>query len=92
MNKVKGEIEVRNLKEMKEAIDNRATHLMLDNMSIDESKKAVVIARDSDISLEASGGVTLSNIREIAANGVDCISIGALTHSYHSIDICLELD
>jgi len=92
LSKVRGEIEVRNIQEMKEAIDSGATHLMLDNMSIDELSKAVAIAKDRNITLEASGGVTLSNVREIAETGVDYISIGALTHSYQSIDISLELD
>ncbi len=92
LSKVRGEIEVRNRREMKEAMDSGAIHLMLDNMSIDELSKAVAITKDRNITLEASGGVTLSNVREIAETGVDYISIGALTHSYQSIDISLELD
>lgn len=86
-----GEIEVRNLREMEEAIYSGATHLLLDNMTPDELRKAVSLAKDKDITLEASGGVTLSNVREIAEAGVDYISIGALTHSYPSIDISLIL-
>lgn len=86
-----GEIEVRNLREMGEAIYSGATHLLLDNMTPDELRKAVSLAKDKDITLEASGGVTLSNVREIAEAGVDYISIGALTHSYPSIDISLIL-
>jgi nicotinate-nucleotide pyrophosphorylase (carboxylating) len=86
-----GEIEVRNLREMGEAIYSGATHLLLDNMTPDELRKAVSLAKDKDITLEASGGVTLSNVREIAEAGVDYISIGVLTHSYPSIDISLIL-
>ncbi|MCK4421246.1 carboxylating nicotinate-nucleotide diphosphorylase [candidate division WOR-3 bacterium] len=88
---VKGEIEVRNLFEMKEAIDNGATHLLLDNMTIEEIKRAVEVRGDSDIILEVSGGVTLENVREIALTGVDYISVGSLTHSYTSIDLSLIL-
>jgi len=86
-----GEIEVRNLREVGEAIYSGATHLLLDNMTPDELRKAVSLAKDKDITLEASGGVTLSNVREIAEAGVDYISIGVLTHSYPSIDISLIL-
>lgn len=86
-----GEIEVRNPREVGEAIHSGATHLLLDNMTLDEVRKAVSLAKDKDITLEASGGVTLSNVREIAEAGVDYISIGALTHSYPSIDISLIL-
>lgn len=86
-----GEIEVRNLQEMEEAVHSGATHLLLDNMTLDELRKAVSLAKDKDITLEASGGVTLSNVREIAEAGFDYISIGVLTHSYPSIDISLIL-
>lgn len=89
---VKGEIEVRNLSELKEAINSGANHVMLDNMNIRELRDAVSIAKEKNVTLEVSGGVTLSNVREIAETGVDYISVGALTHSYKSIDISLEID
>ncbi|MCK4572230.1 carboxylating nicotinate-nucleotide diphosphorylase [candidate division WOR-3 bacterium] len=92
LSRVKGEIEVRNLQELKESIMSGATHLLLDNMSIKELRDAVAIAKDENVTFEVSGGVTLSNVREIAETGVDYISVGALTHSYQSIDISLELD
>jgi len=92
LSRVKGEIEVRNLQELKESIMSGATHLLLDNMSIKELRDAVAIAKDENVIFEVSGGVTLSNVREIAETGVDYISVGALTHSYQSIDISLELD
>jgi nicotinate-nucleotide pyrophosphorylase (carboxylating) len=88
---IKGEIEVKNIAEVKEAIDNGAKHLLLDNMSIKDIKKSVALAKAKNILLEYSGNVTLDNIEEIAKTGVDYISVGALTHSYKSIDISLLL-
>lgn len=87
----KGEIEVQNIKEVKEAIENGAKHLLLDNMSIKDVKKSVALAKAKNILLEYSGNATLDNIEEIAKTGVDYISVGALTHSYKSIDISLLL-
>lgn len=92
LSRVKGEIEVRNLQELKESIMSGATHLLLDNMSIKELRDAVAIAKDENVTFEVSGGVTLSNVREIAETGVDYISVGALTHSYQSIDISLIIE
>jgi nicotinate-nucleotide pyrophosphorylase (carboxylating) len=86
---VEGEIEVQNIEEVKEAIENGANHLLLDNMSIKDVKKSVNMAKEKKILLEYSGNVTLDNIEEIAKTGVDYISVGALTHSYKSIDISL---
>jgi len=59
-------------------------------MSLDEMRQAVKIARGR-VLLEASGGVALENVREIAATGVDFISVGALTHSVTSIDMHMEV-
>jgi nicotinate-nucleotide pyrophosphorylase (carboxylating) len=87
----KGEIEVRNLREVREAIRYGAKHLLLDNMSIEDIKKSVSLAKGEDIILEYSGNVTLENVKEIAKAGVNYISVGALTHSYKSIDISLLL-
>jgi len=84
-----GEIEVKNLKEVKEAIKYGANHLLLDNMSIENLKKAVALTKGKDITLEYSGNVTLDNVKAIAKTRIDHISIGALTHSYKSIDISL---
>ncbi len=89
---VKGEVEVRNISELKEAINNGANHVMLDNMDIRELRDSVNFAKEKNVTLEVSGGVTLSNVREIAETGVDYISVGALTHSYKSIDISLLID
>jgi len=66
-------------------------HLLLDNMTLDELRKAVETRGDeSKPMLEASGGVTIQTIREIAETGVDFISVGALTHSAPALDIGLD--
>ena len=64
--------------------------ILLDNMKPSEMREAVALGRGK-VKFEASGGVTLKNVRQIAATGVDYISVGALTHSAHAIDISLEL-
>ena len=87
---VKIEVETRNLDEVKEALDSRADIIMLDNMSTDEMKKAVELIDGRALS-EASGGITEQNIAEIAACGVDIISLGALTHSAKALDISLKI-
>lgn len=84
------EVEVENLKEFREALKAGADVVMLDNMPVSEMKKAVEL-REGNVLLEASGNVTLENVREIAETGVDFISIGALTHSAPSADISLKI-
>lgn len=64
--------------------------ILLDNMKPSQMREAVALGRDK-VQFEASGGVTLRNVRQIAATGVDYISVGALTHSARAIDISLEL-
>lgn len=87
---VKIEVEVRNLDELKEALDAKADIIMLDNMSYADMKKAVEIT-DGRALLEASGNVTEENIRETAETGVDIISLGALTHSVRCFDISMRI-
>ncbi len=87
---VKIEVEVRNLDELKEALDCKAEVIMLDNMSCEEMKKAVEIT-DGRALLEASGNVTAENIKNIALTGVDIISLGALTHSVKCFDISMKI-
>ncbi|MDQ2655762.1 MAG: nicotinate-nucleotide diphosphorylase (carboxylating), partial [Chloroflexota bacterium] len=65
--------------------------VMLDNMSVAEMREAVALTQGRAL-LEASGGVNLATIREIAATGVDLISVGALTHSAPALDISLDFD
>ncbi len=84
------EAEVTNLKETREAVENGADIIMLDNMDVPSIKKALRVIRNRAF-VEVSGGVTLSNVRSIAATGVDFISIGALTHSAPSVDISMEV-
>jgi nicotinate-nucleotide pyrophosphorylase (carboxylating) len=64
--------------------------ILLDNMKPSEMREAVALGRQK-VKFEASGGVTLRNVRQIAATGVDFISVGALTHSARAIDLALEL-
>lgn len=65
--------------------------ILLDNMKPSEMREAVAIGKPKKVKFEASGGVTLKNVRQIAATGVDYISVGALTHSARAIDMSLEL-
>jgi len=83
---IKIEVETRNLKEVQEAIDAKADIIMLDNMTVDEIKKAVQLIQNRS-KIEISGGVTKENIKELASLGADFISSGALTHAAKSVDI-----
>src|SRR5437762_4689109 len=65
--------------------------ILLDNMKPSEMREAVAFGKKKKVKFEASGGVTLKNVRQIAATGVDFISVGALTHSARAIDMSLEL-
>jgi nicotinate-nucleotide pyrophosphorylase (carboxylating) len=65
--------------------------ILLDNMSNDQLREAVGIRSAKKILLEASGGVNLSTVRAIAETGVDCISVGALTHSARAVDLSMEI-
>ncbi|HPQ45228.1 MAG TPA: carboxylating nicotinate-nucleotide diphosphorylase [Syntrophales bacterium] len=85
---VKIEVEVKNLQEVEEALASGADIIMLDNMGIGDMKKAVSLINGRAL-VEASGNVSLSNVREIAETGVDFISIGSLTHSAPAADISL---
>lgn len=84
------EVEVENLKDLEEALAAKADIIMLDNMSIQDMAEAVKIT-DGRVALEASGNVTLDNVRQVAETGVDMISIGALTHSVTAADISLKI-
>jgi nicotinate-nucleotide pyrophosphorylase (carboxylating) len=84
------EVEVATLQDLMEAIHSGADVVMLDNMPVNDIKEAVKKAGDSVI-LEASGGINLENVREIAETGVDLISVGALTHSAAAADISLKI-
>jgi nicotinate-nucleotide pyrophosphorylase (carboxylating) len=85
------EVEVTGLQEARDALQAAPDIIMLDNMGIDEMKQAVALVRGR-VRLEASGGITLENVRQVALTGVDMISVGALTHSYRALDISLEFE
>ena len=87
---LKIEVEVETLEQLKEAIDSGADIVLLDNMDVEEIKKAVKMAKGK-VLIEASGGIKLNNVEEIAAAGVDFISVGEITHSVKGVDISLEL-
>jgi nicotinate-nucleotide pyrophosphorylase (carboxylating) len=87
---IKIEVEVTSVCQAQEALAAGAAVIMLDNMSSADMAEAVrVIGRRALV--EASGGVTLESVREIAATGVDWISVGALTHSVKALDLSLEV-
>lgn len=87
---LKIEIEVRNFNELDEALDHGgADRIMLDNFSVDDTRKAVKIV-DGRAEIESSGGITLSTIRSYAECGVDFVSVGALTHSVKGLDLSFK--
>ena len=88
---LKIEVEVKTPEEALEAIDAGADMVMLDNMSLSEMRRTVELVRGRAL-IEASGGITLDNVRQAAETGVDLISVGALTHSAKALDISLELE
>ena len=83
------EIEVENLDQLEEALQCGATLILLDNLTVPEMAQAVAI-NAGRAKLEASGGVGLERVREIADTGVDRISIGALTKDLRAIDLSLR--
>jgi len=87
---VKIEIETTNPEDALEAAQSGADIVMLDNMALNEMRRAVNMINHKAI-VEASGGVNLDTVRAIAETGVDWISVGALTHSAKALDISLDL-
>jgi len=93
----KAEVEVETVAEMEAAVEAGFRLVMLDNFTIDELREAVAVARrlasrlKRRVVLEASGGVTLKNVRAIAETGVDRISVGELTHTIEPPDVSLEV-
>ncbi|HEX3229554.1 MAG TPA: carboxylating nicotinate-nucleotide diphosphorylase [Pyrinomonadaceae bacterium] len=84
------EVEARNLSDMAEALDAGVRWIMLDNMTLDDMRRAVVL-NSGRAKLEASGNVSLKHVRQIAETGVDYISVGALTHSVQALDVSLTV-
>jgi nicotinate-nucleotide pyrophosphorylase (carboxylating) len=87
---LKIQVEVETLEEAMEAAEAGADALLLDGMSL-EQMEAVVRRVKGRVLIEASGGITLNNVRRVAETGVDLISVGALTHSPQALDISLEV-
>jgi nicotinate-nucleotide pyrophosphorylase (carboxylating) len=83
------EVEVESLEQLSEALETDADRVLLDNMGPELLRQAVALAGDR-ITTEASGGVTLENVRELAETGVDIISVGWITHSAPQLDIALD--
>jgi nicotinate-nucleotide pyrophosphorylase (carboxylating) len=90
-NNMKVEVEVESVEQAQEALSTGADIIMLDNMNCDDMVQVVGLAKGKAL-IEASGGITLDNVRAVAETGVDIISIGALTHSVKAMDISLELE
>jgi nicotinate-nucleotide pyrophosphorylase (carboxylating) len=86
------EVETRTLKEVAEVLEAGGVDvIMLDNMSVEDMKKAVKLI-DGKFKTEASGGITEATLRSVAECGVDYISVGALTHSVKSLDLSLKVE
>jgi nicotinate-nucleotide pyrophosphorylase (carboxylating) len=85
------EVEVTTPEEAREALDAGADAILLDNMPLEDVRRVVATAKGR-VELEASGGITIKNVRAVAETGVDVISVGAVTHSARALDISLELE
>mgnify|MGYP000871448620 CR=1 FL=1 len=85
------EVEVESEEQVREALEAKADIIMLDNMSPELMRKMVSLI-NGQACVEASGNITIENIREVAATGVDIISVGHLTHSVEALDISLKLE
>ena len=89
------EIEVESLDELREALEAGARRLLLDNFSINDLRAAVDINRATGVplaELEASGGLTLDHLRQVAETGVDYISVGAISKNIRAIDLSMRFD
>lgn len=84
------EVEVDNLEQLKEALQTGVDIVLLDNMSIEQTKAAVEISKGFNTKLESSGGLKIENAAAYAATGVDYLAVGALTHSAPVLDIGLD--
>jgi len=86
---VRTEIEVETLEQLQEALDAGATLLLLDNFSLDQLRQAVTLTAGR-AELEASGDMTLERLRQVAATGIDYISVGAITKHLQAIDLSMR--
>lgn len=83
-------VECARLAQVEEALACRVGHLLLDNMDLATLAEAVRLAKGKAL-LEASGGITLDNLRQVASTGVDFVSVGAITHSAPALDVSMEV-
>jgi nicotinate-nucleotide pyrophosphorylase (carboxylating) len=83
-------VEVRDMRELDEALALAPDFILLDNMNADQLREAVR-RTNGRVLLEASGGITLETVRDVAETGVDRISVGALTHSVTALDISMRI-
>jgi nicotinate-nucleotide pyrophosphorylase (carboxylating) len=88
---VKVEVEVTDIEEARLAAESGVHVIMLDNMSIEQMREAVRTIAGRAV-VEASGGINLESVKEVAATGVDLISVGSLTHSVRALDIGMDLE
>ena len=88
---IKVEVECDNLEQVRAAIGAGADVVLLDNMGLLDLREAVKLVNGRAV-IEASGGVTLDTVRQIAETGVNWISVGALTHSAPALDLALDFD
>jgi nicotinate-nucleotide pyrophosphorylase (carboxylating) len=86
---IKIEVETESLEQVKEALEAKADIIMLDNMDLEKMREAVLLI-DGRADVEASGNIDLNRIYDIAAIGVDIISVGELTHTVKALDISLR--
>jgi len=89
------EVEVESLAQLEEALTTNVQRILLDNFDVPGLRSAVALrdtASASAIELEASGGITLANIRDVAATGVDFISVGAITKDVLAVDFSMRFD
>jgi len=87
---MKIEVETKSIRQVSEALDAKADIIMLDNMRADDMKAAVKLI-NGRVPIEASGNVTLESVKEVAATGVNLVSIGALTHSAPALDLSIDV-
>jgi nicotinate-nucleotide pyrophosphorylase (carboxylating) len=87
------EIEVENLDELRQALAGKPDMVLLDDFSLEDLRAAVASNRSqgSPVKLEASGGIHLDNVRDIALTGVDFISVGSLTKHVHAVDLSMRI-
>jgi nicotinate-nucleotide pyrophosphorylase (carboxylating) len=85
------EVECASLEDVREALEAGATHLLLDNMAIDQMRQARALAGE-DVVLEASGGITPASLRGLAGAGLQFVSLGFLTHSAPALDLSMSIE